>query len=1163
MKYSVTTNYTHYNKNNKSLSASPLRLTSSALAVSLLWLSSPAAAQDECGAPVSGVVTCATQDPVNFPDGITYTTSGGLVVNVGNNLLIAPNPGNVGVDVSTDGPDPVTVNIDPGVYISTSGSQADAVRLFSSGTSDVTVNYNGNMTGSFTVNDAPQSPTTAAFVGVVNATSTANSLATQGIDSTVIILGPEAVGFYALQEGLGNATTQANGTITVAGDMVYGLLSYVKNTASDGSVLAIQSQTSTISAGGELAAGVYGLNEGTGASTVDVAGRIIALGDDSNASLVFSNNSDATGLVTHIVRNTAQLSLDTQDLGGKVIMTLTSGINATSTSIAGTVTGLSDNTVGAYVNAFNVDNNSQHILSLTGSGQITTDGENSHGVLFKTLGTGAAIVTLNNSSSIAARGNNANGILMDVGGTSTITTAAATSVTSIGLGANAISSRSVEYNLTTVNGAVSSTGRDSAGIYNISAEDRTDINVAATSNVIGGWDTGAALPATDPFNVATAIAIQSDLGSKVTNNGTLSSGADRAVFDLGRLNGVVSGPLTIANNRLITGYVQYASATGNRFENAASASFVTRHFADNDGNGTRDIKRVAISDFGHSSSVFANAGLVSLGAIPTATSTNNTGYYVPQTGLNGRALETSVYDLARPGIVQAIFTNLGRFEHSGVLDLRGSAIGNSLVMTSNPAAGGTAGTGLFVANGGQLLLNAVLNTGIPNGGQTGNQSDMLIVDGTLLGSGATQIFVDVSASSLGGYTPGNGIQLVEVRNKSLSADNVFTLGAPVAAGAFDYGLFHHGVGGDTADGNWYLRSSIADPDTGEEFPRYRNEVPVLTVIPALAQRLGLDMLGNYHDRQGEDYADWLPRSAAQSGVPSDGHNGRKTAMWARVFGSDGKTDYRRSTVTQQGQGFARYGAAYDYETIAFQMGYDLLRATNDSGTRNIAGLYGGIGEVEARVDSVYGNGASGRVKVDGYNLGLYFTHKRANGTYIDAVLQATRYKSHAWNYSGDQVRTKGWGYAASLEAGVPFTISEGWRLEPQAQIVYQRVKMDDVADSFAVYDYRSGDALWGRLGLRMTNQWTRQSGLSNMAWARFNVWHDFDRDSETRVSNLGGQNVTPLLTSLGGTWGQGQLAFSSEMARNVSGFISGDYSFSLDRLKSDAYGGRIGLKFVW
>lgn len=179
------------------------------------------------------------------------------------------------------------------------------------------------------------------------------------------------------------------------------------------------------------------------------------------------------------------------------------------------------------------------------------------------------------------------------------------------------------------------------------------------------------------------------------------------------------------------------------------------------------------------------------------------------------------------------------------------------------------------------------------------------------------------------------------------------------------------------------------------------------------------------------------------------------------------------------------------------------------------------------------------------------------------MLQGTRYKSKAWDYSGYQSRTDGWGYAASLEAGVPFTLSEGWRLEPQAQIVYQQVKMDDTADALALYDYRKSDALWGRLGLRMTNQWARESGLSNMVWARFNVWHDFGRDAEVRVSNLGGQNVTPLFTSLGGTWGQGQLALSSEMARNVSAFASADYSFSLDKMKSDAFGGRIGLKFVW
>src|SRR5690606_291830 len=94
--------------------------------------------------------------------------------------------------------------------------------------------------------------------------------------------------------------------------------------------------------------------------------------------------------------------------------------------------------------------------------------------------------------------------------------------------------------------------------------------------------------------------------------------------------------------------------------------------------------------------------------------------------------------------------------------------------------------------------------------------------------------------------------------------------------AYDYLLRHNGVDGDAADGNWYLRTLIADPEEPEEeFPNYRPEIPTLIVVPAQAARFGLDMLGTYHDRMGEDYAH-------QPGI--DGH---RKAMWARWFGSSG------------------------------------------------------------------------------------------------------------------------------------------------------------------------------------------------------------------------------------------------------------------------------------
>src|SRR5690606_33355964 len=122
-------------------------------------------------------------------------------------------------------------------------------------------------------------------------------------------------------------------------------------------------------------------------------------------------------------------------------------------------------------------------------------------------------------------------------------------------------------------------------------------------------------------------------------------------------------------------------------------------------------------------------------------------------------------------------------------------------------ANGTPGGGVFVSEGGKLYLSAVLNEGLAAGGTVNSHADMLIVDSTRLGSAATTIFVSYDPDDLGGLTDGNGIQLVEVLDKTASDADVFVLGNMVAAGAYEYALHHNGVGDDAADGNWYLRSA--------------------------------------------------------------------------------------------------------------------------------------------------------------------------------------------------------------------------------------------------------------------------------------------------------------------------------------------------------------------
>src|SRR5690606_11948947 len=167
----------------------------------------------------------------------------------------------------------------------------------------------------------------------------------------------------------------------------------------------------------------------------------------------------------------------------------------------------------------------------------------------------------------------------------------------------------------------------------------------------------------------------------------------------------------------------------------------------------------------------------------------------------------------------------------------------TLVMTGNAAAGGVAGNGVFVSDGGQLLLNTVLNEGVAAGGQTGSFSDVLVVDSTMMGTGATTITID-RREGAGAGTPGNGILLVEVRDKDASAPGVFALNGDfvvddeqaVVQGAYAYNLFHNGVAGDAGDGNWYLRNLGLSPNVPvyEEYPKVL--LPLIDV-PTLQQRV--------------------------------------------------------------------------------------------------------------------------------------------------------------------------------------------------------------------------------------------------------------------------------------------------------------------------------------
>lgn len=970
-------------------------------------------------------------------------------------------------------------------------------------------------------------------------------------------------------------------------------------------------------------------NRGTGNATINISGKINATSSMTNADdkdgieATTHHGGTATismaqasgvvsakggngilidslaggGIITGNIGSGMTINLDNTIAGANSALNPNSGISVftQSTGTIDLTSGATINTLGTRADGIRGSAN-RGAIKVTNSGAITTAGANSRGMeLATTAGTNGpgGAITVDNSGAIVTNGANSTGILatstdgvLDISNSGPITTS--------GREAHGIQATTAKAGISTVstNGAVAANGQLAIGTYALGST--TDVTVGSGGSVSGGWQADLAGVGANGLPSA-GIAIGSrGSGAMLTNYGKIGALSDRAVAELDRYSVGAAGPLTIVNNGTMTGYVQLG-AGASTFRNLAPSSFDIRHYADTNGDGIRDTKRVAISDFGAGNDQFLNetSGVVRLSPVAGAAVTDATGYYVPTTGSDSRPLEASFYDFSKDGLLQGQLVNLETFDNAGIVDLRGSVVGNTLVITGNPTAGGAPATGLYVSNGGQLLLNSVLNAGIPLGGQTNSSSDMLIVDSTQLGAGGATAISVTNVGGSGALTPGNGIQLVEVRNKEASAEGAFALNGDyttkdgqqaVVGGAYAYTLFQNGVGGDSADGNWYLRSQIVPTPPGPTppeppqppQPRLQPGVPVYEVYPQ--HLLALNAVPSMQQRVGNRY--WTEPAPAPETVfckdasqnfrcPVSGEQAKyyagaegkalieDQAIWGRIEGSHASIEPAVTTS----------GTDYDTNVWRLQAGLDGLLHEDEAGSKLIGGITVHFGQASSDVSSFFGDGD---IDTNGYGFGGNLTWYDQNGFYVDGQAQLTWFDSDltskALNLATPTLvdGNGGFGYALSVETGKRIDLNDSWTLTPQAQLVYSNVQFSRFTDVFgADVSLDSGDSLTGRLGLSADHDqnWkdedgkTRRSHLYGIA----NLYYQFLDATQVDVSGTSLETRPNRLwggLGLGGSynWNDDKYSVFGEVSANSSLENFGD---------SYALAGTAGFRVKW
>ncbi|VTU19932.1 Outer membrane protein IcsA autotransporter precursor [Variovorax sp. PBL-H6] len=455
--------------------------------------------------------------------------------------------------------------------------------------------------------------------------------------------------------------------------------------------------------------------------------------------------------------------------------------------------------------------------------------------------------------------------------------------------------------------------------------------------------------------------------------------------------------------------------------------------------------------------------------------------------------------------------------NAGTVSLIGATPGTTLAVT-----------GPYVGNNGLLRLGTFL-------GDSASASDRLVLSGpSAVASGRTTVQV-VNLGGLGALTTGNGIELISALNGAATTaqgtKDAFALqGGHVDAGAYEYRL----QAGDAAGAgeNWYLRSTstiIPPPQPAPpappalpappaaapiQVPTYRAEVPLFAALPEQLRQGNLAMLGNLHQRIGDDDV----RSAAGAQTTAAASATGERRAWGRVL-STGLNIQQGGTVSPQSDG----------RLSGLQAGTDLWTHANWR-----AGLYVGQLDGDMQVKGFargIANLTVGSNDLRSQYLGGYATYSGTSGFYADGVLQAGRHRYEVKPQATLRTKGKASSLSASLEIGQSFALGEGWQIEPQAQLVHQRVDFDDVDIAGArVQQERDGSWL-ARVGVRVKGDIATSAGRLQ-PYGRVNLYRASGGNDSTRFINPAA--ITAIDSSTGSTYTELATGFTLSLSESTS-----------------------------
>ncbi|CAI8879530.1 MULTISPECIES: autotransporter outer membrane beta-barrel domain-containing protein [Pseudomonas] len=325
----------------------------------------------------------------------------------------------------------------------------------------------------------------------------------------------------------------------------------------------------------------------------------------------------------------------------------------------------------------------------------------------------------------------------------------------------------------------------------------------------------------------------------------------------------------------------------------------------------------------------------------------------------------------------------------------------------------------------------------------------------------------------------------------------------------------------------------ASPADEETTPWYRQDIPALT-LPAPASHYP----GHFRP---------IADTRSSSLTVEDAAPG----AWDQLYGHAS----RQAQTDALAQGFSIPGSG-EHKSPA------LVTLQSNSGHTQRVGLIGGTAEFHGNGNGLMTNRAQSDPRNDtlnlqGQSLGAYWSLTGPQGWHVDLSASGGRVNGYSRNEQGARQITEGSAVTLSVEGGFPIGISENWVVEPQAQLINQRITLDT---PYAGSSNASSSDLtsWsGRVGAKLKGSYDI-NGLPVEPYVRTNLWHTVYTGNTVTLDQ-----VDKISSSRNSSTVELGLGLVARMTPTVSLYVSADYSSDVDDNDLNGLIGSLGVRMRW